>query len=84
MSKYLDIKDENGTEVNYKGVMAKRIMPPPASAYTTLKAHDSLSKNIDLLKAYAIEKPAKYTITYNGTGISGLHVAKSVTFVYMK
>ena len=84
MSKYLDIKDENRNEVNYKGAMAKRMMPPPATAYITLKANDSLSVNVDLLKAYAIDKPAKYTITYNSTGISGLTVQKSVSFVYIK
>ncbi|MES2265911.1 MAG: protease [Bacteroidota bacterium] len=84
MSKYLDITDENGTEVSYKGAMAKRIMPPPADSYITLKANESLSATADLLKAYAIDKPAKYTITYNSTGISGLTVKKSVSFVYMK
>jgi hypothetical protein len=84
MSKYLDITDENGNELNYKGVMAKRIMPPPDSSYITLKANDSLSVNADLLKAYAIDKPAKYTITYNSTGISGLTVKKSASFVYIK
>jgi len=84
MSKYLDITDDKGNEVNYKGVMAKRIMPPPADSYITLKANDSLSVNADLLKAYAIDKPAKYTVTYNSTGISGLTVKKSVSFVYIK
>jgi hypothetical protein len=84
ISKYLDIKDESGTEANYKGAMAKRIMPPPASAYTTLNANDSLSVKVDLLKGYAIDKPAKYTITYNGTSMSGLPVQKSVSFVYIK
>ena len=84
MSKYLDIKDENGNEVNYKGAMAKRIMPPPADSYITLKPNDSLSVNADLLKAYAIDKPAKYTVTYNSTGVSGLVVKKSVSFVYIK
>ena len=84
MSKYLDITDENGNEVNYKGPMAKRIMPPPAGSYITVKANDSLSVNADLLKAYAIDKPAKYTITYNSTGVSGLTVKKSVSFVYIK
>jgi hypothetical protein len=84
LSKYLDITDEAGNEVTYKGAMAKRIMPPPAASYITLKNNDSLSVNADLLKAYAIDKPAKYTITYNSTGISGLTVKKSVSFIYIK
>lgn len=84
ISKYLDVTDENGTEANYKGAMAKRVMPPPASAYTTLKANETLSVNVDLLKGYAIDKPGKYTITYNSSGMSGLTVQKSVSFVYIK
>jgi hypothetical protein len=84
LSKYLDITDEKGNEVSYKGAMAKRMMPPPASSYIILKANDSLSVTTNLLKAYAIDKSAKYTITYNSTGISGLTVKKSVSFVYIK
>ncbi|MFD0764765.1 protease [Mucilaginibacter lutimaris] len=84
LSKYLDIKDENGTEVNYKGAMAKRMMPPPGDSYITLKANESLSATADLLKGYAIDKPAKYTITYNSTGVSGLTVKNTVSFVYIR
>jgi len=84
ISKYLDIKDENGVEVDYKGAMAKRVMPPPASSYTKLNAKDSLSAEADLLKGYAISKPAKYTVTYNSQNMSGLIVKDSVSFVYIK
>lgn len=84
ISKYLDIRDENGEEVNYKGAMAKRIMPPPASSYQKLNPKDSISADVDLLKGYAISKPAKYTILYNSQNMSGLVVKDSVTFVYGK
>jgi len=84
ISKYLDIKDENGVEVDYKGAMAKRVMPPPASSYTKLNAKDSLSAEADLLKGYAISKPAKYTVTYNSQNMSGLIVKDSISFVYIK
>ncbi|MEO6150180.1 MAG: protease [Mucilaginibacter sp.] len=84
MSKYLDIKNEAGEEVNYKGAMAKRIMPPPADSYLELRATDSVSANTDLLRSYAIEKPARYTIVYNSKDISGLTVTDSVSFVYIK
>jgi len=84
MSKYLDVKDENGEEVNYKGAMAKRMMPPPASSYQKLNPKDSLSADVDLAKAYAITKPAKYTVVYNSQNMSGLIVKDSVTFVYAK
>jgi hypothetical protein len=82
MSKYLDVKSDAGEEADYKGAMAKRIMPPPASSYIKLKGKDSLAATVDLLKAFNITKAAKYTITYNAQNISGLLVADSVTFVY--
>jgi hypothetical protein len=84
ISKYLDIKDENGEEVNYKGAMAKRMMPPPASSYAKLNPKDSLSADVDLTKGYAIVKPAKYTVIYNSQNMSGLIVKDSITFVYGK
>ena len=82
LSKYLDIKDEQGEEALYKGAMAKRMMPPPAADSLSLKANDSLSVKSDLLKGYDIVKPGKYTVTYNSEGVSGVKVYKSVTFVY--
>lgn len=84
LSKYLDVKDENGLEADYKGAMAKRIMPPPASSYTTVNAKDSISINMDVLKGYNINKPGKYTLIYNSQAVSGLAVKDSVSFVYIK
>lgn len=83
MSKYLEVKNEGGEEMNYQGAMAKRIMPPPASSYIKVNSKDSLSTTVDLLKAFAITKPAKYTITYVGQNMSGLAVTDSVSFVYV-
>jgi len=82
MSKYLDVKDEKGNEVSYKGPMAKRIMPPPASSYIQVKAGDSLSVDVDVLKSYAITQPARYSINYNAQSMSGLLVRDSVVFSY--
>jgi len=82
MSKYLDVKDASGQEMLYKGAMAKRIMPPPASSYIKVNPKDSLSTTVDLLKAYDISKPSKYTIIYVGQNMSGLTVKDSVEFVY--
>ena len=82
LSKYLDIKDEQGEELQYKGAMAKRMMPPPADAYISIPAKDSLVANVDILKGYALSKPGKYTVTYTSENISGLKVAQSVTFFY--
>ncbi|WP_413667083.1 protease [Mucilaginibacter sp. Mucisp86] len=82
MSKYLDVKDANGQEMLYKGAMAKRMMPPPASSYIKVNPKDSLSATVDLLKAYEITKPSKYTVIYVGQNMSGLTVKDSVEFVY--
>lgn len=84
ISKYLDVKEVNGEEANYQGAMAKRMMPPPASSYQKVNPGDSLSIAIDLLKGYAVKKPGKYVITYNGEGMSGLSVKDSVVFNYVK
>jgi hypothetical protein len=82
MSKYLDIKDENGNDAPYKGPMAKRIMPPPADSYLMVKPKDKLSSEVDLLKAYELQAGKKYTISYNSSGISGLKASNTVTFSY--
>ena len=82
MSKYLDVKNEQGEEVQYKGAMAKRMMPPPADAYITLKPNDSLAVKADISIGYALTKPGKYTVAYTSENVSGLKVADSVTFVY--
>lgn len=84
LSKYVDIKGEDGQEANYKGAMAKRMMPPPADSYIKVAPGDSTSATADLSKTYAIEKPGKYTVVYNSTGVTGLTVKDSVSFVYIK
>lgn len=82
MSKYLEVKNEQGEEADYRGAMAKRMMPPPASSYIKVNSKDSLVSTVDLLKAFALSKPARYTITYTGQNMSGLRITDSVTFVY--
>lgn len=84
MSKYLDVKEEGGAEVGYQGPMAKRIMPPPADSYLKLNPGDSLSIDIDLLKAYPIKKAGKYSIVYTGQNMSGLVVKDRIEFEYGK
>ena len=82
MSKYLDVKNEQSEEVQYKGAMAKRMMPPPADAYLTLNPGDSLNVKVDLLKGYDITKPGKYTVEYTSEDVSGLKVGQKVKFIY--
>lgn len=80
MSKYLDIAHEQGEEVLYMGAMAKRIMPPPADSYISLKAGDSLSVTVDISKIYKLDKAGKYTLHYVAEGMSGLSVKDSISF----
>lgn len=84
MSKYLDIKDDKGNEVQYLGAMAKRVMPPPSSSYLKVKAGDSLSVTVDLRKSYQFSQPGRYTVKYNSEGISGLSVKDSLSFEYRR
>lgn len=81
MSKYLDITDAQGNEAQYKGPMAKRVMPPPASSYITLAPKDSISVSVNLLRAYEITKPSKYTLRYNSADMSGLTGIEETTFL---
>jgi len=84
MSKYLDITDETGAEVAYRGPMAKRIMPPPADSYLVVNPKDTISSDVDLLKAYQLETGKKYKISYNSSGISGLKSTNTVLFQFIK
>ena len=81
LSKYLDIKNENGEEAQYIGAMAKRIMPPPADAYISIAPGDSLLAKVNLLQGYSIGKAGKYTISYNSEGVNGLKLKNKVSFV---
>ncbi|WP_245803558.1 protease [Daejeonella lutea] len=82
VSKYLDITDEDGTQVDYRGAMAKRAMPPSEESYVKLNPGDSLVVNVNLLEGYAISRAAKYKVVYVGEGMSGISVRDSVYFVY--
>lgn len=82
MSMYLDVVDEKGNQAQYLGIMAKRVMPPPADTYLTVKAGDRLTASVDLRKSYSFDQPGKYSLKYNSEGISGLSVKDSVSFEY--
>lgn len=81
MSKYLDINTADGKEANYKGPMAKRIMPPPADSYVSIAAKDSLSIKVDLTRGYDFKTAGTYTIRYNSLNISGLNTTDNVSFI---
>lgn len=68
LNNYMRIKDANGDEVSYIGAMAKRMMPPPESTYTSINPKSSRSATVDLSKSYDFSKKGKYTIQFNGMG----------------
>ncbi|RPD42923.1 protease [Chitinophaga barathri] len=80
ISTFLDIKDAAGTEVQYRGAMAKRVMPPPAEAYIKVPAGDSVSVTLDLLKGYDLTKPGQYKAVYQAGGMSGLTKVNDISF----
>jgi hypothetical protein len=80
MNSYFDIQDSKGEPVQYKGIMAKRIMPPPADAYIKVPAKGKVSAGIDLLTGYRITAPGKYKVTYQDSGMSGLTKVNEVSF----
>jgi len=81
---WLEITDSKGQQVQYKGVMAKRIMPPPAETYIVVPAKGSVTHEIDLRKGYDLAKPGKYKAVYQGQGVSNLNNVKDVTFELTK
>lgn len=81
ISKYLEITDHNGKEVSYIGAMAKRVMPPPASAYTTVPPGETVTTTVDLSKGYALKEPGTYHVVYIGQGMSEIKTANEATFV---
>lgn len=77
LGKYLEVKDENSQEAEFKGAMARRVMPPPAEAYMEVPAHDSLSTSFNVATNYTFSE-GQYTIKYVGGGVSGLDAGKEI------
>lgn len=77
IGKYLDVTDEQGAEAEFKGAMARRVMPPPAEAYMEVPAHDSLSTSFNVATNYTLSD-GQYTIKYVGGGVSGLDAGKEL------
>ncbi|KAA2242990.1 protease [Chitinophaga agrisoli] len=84
MASYLDITDSKGEAVQYRGAMAKRIMPPPADAYIVVSPKGSVEHEIDLRKGYGITAPGKYKVVYQASGMSGLTKVNELTFEVTK
>ncbi len=79
LGKYFKIIDKNGNEAIFNGAMARRVMPPPASAYIAVKPHDKVSARINLADNYTLNGD-RFQLKYVGGGVSGLQTRKSIKF----
>lgn len=77
IGKYLEVMDEKGQEAEFKGAMARRVMPPPAEAYIEVPAHDSVQTSFNVATNYTLAE-GQYTIKYVGGGVSGLDAGREI------
>ncbi|OOQ57802.1 hypothetical protein [Mucilaginibacter pedocola] len=80
IGKYFRIMDEKGEEAAFRGAMARRVMPPPASAFTIVPAHSSVKTMISLADKYELSAH-RYTVRYTGGGVSGLKDGNKMTLL---
>ncbi len=81
---FLDIHNTAGELLPYRGIMAKRVMPPPPDAYITVAPGQSKTATIDLTTAYAISLPGTYTVAYTAEGMSGLKRVNKISFTIVQ
>lgn len=79
ISKFLTVTDSSGTEIDYLGPMAKRVMPPPTETYHTVAPGQRESITFDLKKGYKITQTGTYTLQYNAEKISGIANGEAIT-----
>lgn len=78
MSKFVDVKDEAGNEMNYIGAMTRRIMPPPENTYHTLAPGESKSVTFALKRGFEIIKPGVYKVNYIQVPINEIQGSKTI------
>ena len=65
MTPFLTVRDETGEELEYSGLMAKRVSNPTREDFEVIPSGNSVTSNtIDLDDVYDIEEGIKYTIEY--------------------
>ena len=62
-SNFLTIAYQDGTNVPYMGIRAKR-MPPTKKTFRLIKAGETILASVDLTSAYVFDKDGTYTIVY--------------------
>ena len=79
---YLNIVDEKGAKVEYRGPMAKRMWPPPAEAYDIVVPGKFAESTIDISQAYPINLPGKYSVQYEGmNGADSIPASNKFEFI---
>ncbi|WP_238429829.1 hypothetical protein [Chitinophaga agri] len=79
MNSFFEVTDSKGEAIQYKGIMAKRVTPPPADAYISVPAKGEVSGEVDLTTGYKITAPGTYKVVYQGDFTSGLSKVNEVT-----
>ncbi|PUZ23859.1 peptidyl-Lys metalloendopeptidase [Chitinophaga costaii] len=79
-----DILNNAGELLPYHGIMAKRVMPPPADAYITVAPGQSTSASIDLATGYRITLPGDYSVEYTASNMSGLKKVNKISFTVVQ
>jgi hypothetical protein len=73
-----EVRDSEGNEIGYAGMMAKRAPPDPTN-FIHLKPGASRAAEVDLNTGYTLPV-GKYTVRYKKSGISGLGDSNTFSF----
>ncbi|XP_003384046.1 PREDICTED: uncharacterized protein LOC100635299 isoform X1 [Amphimedon queenslandica] len=65
-SSFLTITYQDGTDVQYMGILARRL-PPTKKTFKLIKAGETISASVDLTEAYIFDKDGTYTIVFDRT-----------------
>ncbi len=73
-----EVKRADGSELEYRGMMAKRA-PPDADDFITLAPGEArTSEAVDVSEGYAFT-PGTFSVVFTGGSISGLPASKPIT-----
>ena len=73
-----EVKRADGSELEYRGMMAKRA-PPDADDFITLApGEERTSDAVDISEGYAFT-PGTFSVVFTGGSISGLPASKPIT-----
>lgn len=73
----LDVKNGDGIDLDYRGMMAKRAPPGPEDFITVAPGAEVVSEWVDVSEGYAFTA-GKFTVVFPGGGISELPSSSSI------